>query len=129
MKKFLSVALAAVMMLSLAACGSSSNKAESSSEGGSASDKTYIIATDTTFAPFEFTNDKNEFVGIDVDILAAIAKDQGFKYDLQPLGFDAAVAALESGQAEQLPVCLSQKKDRKNMTSPKLTMIPMYVWL
>lgn len=62
------------MMLSLAACGSSSNKAESSSEGGSASDKTYIIATDTTFAPFEFTNDKNEFVGIDVDILAAIAK-------------------------------------------------------
>ena len=80
MKKFLSVALAAVMMLSLAACGSSSNKAESSSEGGSASDKTYIIATDTTFAPFEFTNDKNEFVGIDVDILAAIAKDQGFKY-------------------------------------------------
>ena len=125
MKKFLSVALAAVMMLSLAACGSSSNKAESSSEGGSASDKTYIIATDTTFAPFEFTNDKNEFVGIDVDILAAIAKDQGFKYDLQSLGFDAAVAALESGQA----VCLSQKKDRKNMTSPKLTMIPMYVWL
>ncbi len=97
MKKFLSVALAAVMMLSLAACGSSSNKAESSSEGGSASDKTYIIATDTTFAPFEFTNDKNEFVGIDVDILAAIAKDQGFKYDLQSLGFDAAVAALESG--------------------------------
>ena len=140
MKKFLSVALAAVMMLSLAACGSSSNKAESSSEGGSASDKTYIIATDTTFAPFEFTNDKNEFVGIDVDILAAIAKDKGFKYDLQSLGFDAAVAALESGQgdgttaqqtsqSQGLPVCLSQKKDRKNMTSPKLTMIPMYVWL
>ena len=100
MKKFLSVALAAVMMLSLAACGSSSNKAESSSEGGSASDKTYIIATDTTFAPFEFTNDKNEFVGIDVD-----------------------------RQMEQLPVCLSQKKDRKNMTSLKLIMIPMYVWL
>ena len=48
MKKFLSVALAAVMMLSLAACGSSSNKAESSSEGGSASDKTYIIAVSYT---------------------------------------------------------------------------------
>ena len=81
MKKFLSVALAAVMMLSLAACGSSSNKAESSSEGGSASDKTYIIATDTTFAPFEFTNDKNEFVGIDVDILAAISKDESGQAD------------------------------------------------
>ena len=113
MKKFLSVALAAVMMLSLAACGSSSNKAESSSEGGSASDKTYIIATDTTFAPFEFTNDKNEFVGIDVDILAAIAKDQGFKYDLQPLGFDAAVAALESGQADGTIAGMSITEERQ----------------
>lgn len=112
MKKFLSVALAAVMMLSLAACGSSSNKAESSSEGGSASDKTYIIATDTTFAPFEFTNDKNEFVGIDVDILAAIAKDQGFKYDLQSLGFDAAVAALESGQADGTIAGMSITEER-----------------
>lgn len=113
MKKFLSVALAAVMMLSLAACGSSSNKAESSSEGGSASDKTYIIATDTTFAPFEFTNDKNEFVGIDVDILVAIAKDQGFKYDLQPLGFDAAVAALESGQADGTIAGMSITEERQ----------------
>ena len=113
MKKFLSVALAAVMMLSLAACGSSSNKAESSSEGGSASDKTYIIATDTTFAPFEFTNDKNEFVGIDVDILAAIAKDQGFKYDLQSLGFDAAVAALESGQADGTIAGMSITEERQ----------------
>lgn len=86
MKKFLSVALAAVMMLSLAACGSSSNKAESSSEGGSASDKTYIIATDTTFAPFEFTNDKNEFVGIDVDaksLLGVMTMDIRNKVDLR----------------------------------------------
>ena len=112
-KKAASVMLASAMVVSLAACGSSSNKAESSSEGGSASDKTYIIATDTTFAPFEFTNDKNEFVGIDVDILAAIAKDQGFKYDLQSLGFDAAVAALESGQADGTIAGMSITEERQ----------------
>ena len=113
MKKFLSVALAAVMMLSLAACGSSSNKAESSSEGGSASDKTYIIATDTTFAPFEFTNDKNEFVGIDVDILAAIAKDQGFEYELKSLGWDASIAACQTGQADGMIAGASITDERK----------------
>ncbi|MCI6858044.1 MAG: transporter substrate-binding domain-containing protein [Eubacterium sp.] len=112
MKKFLSIALAAVMMLSLAACGSSSNKAESSTEGSS-SDKKYVIATDTTFAPFEFTNDNGEFVGIDVDILAAIAKDQGFKYELNSLGFDAAVAALESGQADGTIAGMSITDERK----------------
>ena len=113
MKKFLSVALAAVTMLSLAACGSSSNKAESSSEGGSASDKTYIIATDTTFAPFEFTNDKNEFVGIDVDILAAIAKDQGFEYELKSLGWDASIAACQTGQADGMIAGASITDERK----------------
>ena len=113
MKKFLSVALAAVMMLSLAACGSSSNKAESSSEGGSASDKTYIIAKDTTFAPFEFTNDKNEFVGIDVDILAAIAKDQGFEYELKSLGWDASIAACQTGQADGMIAGASITDERK----------------
>ena len=100
MKKFIGIALALVLSLSVfAGCGSDSGSNEDSSK---AKDK-YVIATDTTFAPFEFTNDDNEFVGIDVDILAAIAKDQGFEYDLQSLGFDAALAAVESGQAHLAP--------------------------
>ena len=107
MKKFLSLALAAVMTVSLAACGGGTSK-EGSKEG-----KKYIIATDTTFAPFEFTNEKNEFVGIDVDILAAVAEDQGFDYDLQSLGFDAAVAALESGQSDGVIAGMSITDERK----------------
>ena len=78
MKKFIGIALALVLSLSVfAGCGSDSGSNEDSSK---AKEK-YVIATDTTFAPFEFTNDDNEFVGIDVDILAAIAKDQGFEND------------------------------------------------
>ena len=33
----------------------------------------YKIATDTTFAPFEFQNKDGNYVGIDIEILAAIA--------------------------------------------------------
>lgn len=80
---------------------------------GKSSDKKYVIATDTTFAPFEFTNDDDEFTGIDVDILAAIAKDQGFDYELKPLGFDAAVAALESGQADGVIAGMSITEERQ----------------
>ena len=61
--------------------------------------KKYVIATDISFAPFEFTN-KGELVGIDVELLAAIAEDQGFKYELKALGFNAAVISLETGQAD-----------------------------
>ncbi|MGO1319769.1 MAG: transporter substrate-binding domain-containing protein, partial [Galactobacter sp.] len=38
--------------------------------------KTFTIATDTTFAPFEFREGGN-LVGIDMDIINAIAKKQG----------------------------------------------------
>ena len=113
MKKFLSVTLAAAMALSLAACGSSASNEADSTAAGSAADKTYIIATDTVFAPFEFTDEENNFVGIDVDILDAIAKDQGFNYELQPLGFDAAVASLESGQSDAVIAGMSITDERK----------------
>ena len=112
MKKFLTLLLAAVMALSLAACGGSSSAPADSSEAGS-SEKKFIIATDTTFAPFEFTDENGDFVGIDVDILAAVAKDQGFTYDLQSLGFDAAVAALESGQCDGTIAGMSITDERK----------------
>jgi len=74
--------------------------------------KKWIIATDTVFRPFEYTNEKNEFVGIDVDVLAAIAKDQGFAYDLQSLGWDAGVAAVQAGQADALIAGATIKQSR-----------------
>ena len=102
-RTFLGIAGGAVSLLGLAACGGNNDAAPNDADAATddtASDKTYLVATDTTFAPFEFTNDAGEFVGIDVDLLAAIAADQGFKYELNSLGFDAAVAALESNQAD-----------------------------
>ena len=73
----------------------------------------YKIATDTTFAPFEFTNQDGKFVGIDVDILAAVAEDQGFEYDLQSLGFDAALTAVSSGEADAMIAGMSITDVRK----------------
>lgn len=81
-------------------------------EAGSTEGKKWIIATDTVFKPFEYTNENNEFVGIDVDLLAAIAADQGFEYELQSLGWDAAVAAVQAGQADGLIAGATIKQER-----------------
>lgn len=81
-------------------------------DGESASDKKWIIATDTVFKPFEYTNENNEFVGIDVDILAAVAEDQGFEYELQSLGWDAAVIAVQTGQADAIIAGATIKQER-----------------
>lgn len=112
MKKLMSMTLIAAMTMSLAACGSSSSGDEGE-DAGASSGKKYIVATDTVFAPFEFTDESNQFVGIDVDILAAVAADQGFEYELQPLGFDAAVASLESGQSDAVIAGMSITEERQ----------------
>ena len=97
----------ALTMTMFTACGSKKDDA-ADSDG-----KKYVIATDTAFAPFEFTNDKNEFVGIDIDILDAIAEDQGFTYELSALGFDAALLAVQSGSADGVIAGMSITEARK----------------
>ena len=67
---------------------------------GETAEKDYVIATDKGFSPFEFQDAEGNIVGIDMDILAAIAEDQGFTYDLQYIGWDAAIAACQAGQAD-----------------------------
>lgn len=62
-------------------------------------DKTYLIATDVTYAPFEFEQD-GKYVGIDVDLIAAIAELEGFKYELKPMEFKGIIPALTSNQID-----------------------------
>lgn len=79
-----------------------------------AEEKTWTIATDTVFKPFEYTDENGDFVGIDVDILAAVAEDQGFEYELKSLGWDAAIAACQSGQADGMIAGASITDERKD---------------
>lgn len=75
--------------------------------------ETYVIGTDTTFAPFEFTSPEGDLVGIDMDLLRAIAKDQGFEVEIRQLGFDAAVQALQANQVDAVMAGMSITDERK----------------
>ena len=106
MKRILALVLCTLMTVALlAGCGSKKNDDTNS-------DKTWVVATDTTFRPFEYTDKDGNFVGIDVDIMAAVAADQGFKYELKSLGWDAAIAACKSKQANAMIAGASIKQDR-----------------
>lgn len=51
-------------------------------------------------------------VGIDLDILQAIAQDQGFEYEVVPVGFSAAVTALEAGECDGVIAGMSITDER-----------------
>lgn len=137
-KKVLALTMAALMAASLTACGGGSTAATTAATDAATtaadttaadttadaaadttaadtakSDKVYKIATDTTFAPFEFENENGEMVGIDLDILKAIAEDQGFQYDLVVAGFSAAVTGLEAGEYDGVIAGMSINPDRE----------------
>ena len=78
-----------------------------------AAEQTYKIGTDITFAPFEFQNEQNEYVGIDIDLLKAIAKDQNFKIELKPLGFDSSIQGVQSNQLDAMIAGMSITDERK----------------
>ena len=86
---------------------------EKSVDKKEAKEKVYKIATDTTYAPFEFENDKGELVGIDMELLKEIAADQGFKYEVNVVGFAAALTALETGEADGVIAGMSITEPRK----------------
>ncbi len=65
-----------------------------------ATEKTYTFGTDVTYAPFEFANKNNKYIGIDLDIIQAIAKKEGFKVVVKPLGFNTSVQSLEAKQID-----------------------------
>ncbi len=114
LKKILaSVLVAATAAAAFAGCAQKSADNQQASSDNSASSKKYVIATDTVFKPFEYTDASGNFVGIDVDLLAAIAKDQGFEYELKSLGWDAAIAACQAGQANGMIAGASITDERK----------------
>ncbi|MDD2218432.1 MAG: basic amino acid ABC transporter substrate-binding protein [Eubacteriales bacterium] len=90
MKKLLILAVAVILVFSLVACGNS----------GDGDVVTYKAVTEPSFPPFDTTDKDGNIIGFDMDLMNAIAEDQGFKVEYTALGFDALIPALEAGNAD-----------------------------
>ncbi len=108
MKKYFALVLAILMVASLAACGTPATDTTDA--------KVYTIVSDNAFAPFEsFDSESGEYVGIDMDIMAAIAEDQGFEYNMMNVGFDPALAKVQAGQADAVIAGMTITDERKEI--------------
>ena len=75
--------------------------------------KTYKISSDSSFAPFVFQNDQSKYTGIDMELIKAIAKDQGFTLEISNPGFDAAVSDVQNGNADGMIAGMTVTDARK----------------
>lgn len=128
MKKLLTLALAMLMVLSLAACGSSgttepsANSATSTEEGAEATDITtvepgkLILATNCQFPPYEMVADGEGvyqgYEGIDIELAVAIADKLGLELQIDDMDFDSSLLAVQEGRSDILLAGLSYSEER-----------------
>ena len=101
-KSFSLLALAAVFTLS--ACGGSQNSNSNSAASGAKTsgldvNKTYIVATDASYAPMEYM-ENNAVVGFSHDILDAAAKSQNVKLEFVNTPFKGLFANVDKGDSD-----------------------------
>ncbi|WP_088007385.1 transporter substrate-binding domain-containing protein [Indiicoccus explosivorum] len=110
MKKWTLLALLLSVLLVLAACGEGEEAAgEAGIEG-----EVYKVGIDTTYPPFEYEVD-GEYEGIDVDLIRAIAENQGFEIELEPMDFGGIIPALQAGQLDVAIAGMSITDERKEI--------------
>ena len=81
---------------------------------GTASAADLIVATDTAFVPFEFKQG-DKYVGFDIDLWNAIAKDMGVSYKLQPMDFNGILPALQTQNVDVALAGITIKDERKKV--------------
>ncbi|EHI99418.1 ABC-type transporter, periplasmic subunit family 3 [Clostridium sp. DL-VIII] len=108
-KTLIGILLASVMSVGvLSGCGA----AKKDSSNGSDGNKKYVIACDAKYAPFSFEED-GKYKGIDVELLAAIAKEENFDYDLKPMDFNGIIPGITSNQLDGAIAGMSITDERK----------------
>ena len=109
MKKFLAMALAAVMVLGVAGCGRSSDEkteentenTEQTGETTEGTDGIIKMGVSADFPPFEsYADDAVTFVGFDIDLMQEICNRLGMELQIQDMNFDAIVAAVQTGKLD-----------------------------
>ncbi len=116
MKKLMLICMAALLSLAVLAsgCGGDGGKKPASSGGSGDAAKVLRIGTNADFAPFEFQDiNGKEYEGFDMDLVRAIAKEMGYKADIQNINFDGLIPALESGNLDIIISGMTINDERK----------------
>lgn len=77
-----------------------------------AADKKLVVATDTAFVPFEFKQG-DKYVGFDVDLWDAIAKELKLDYTLKPMDFSGIIPALQTRNVDLALAGITITEERK----------------
>jgi polar amino acid transport system substrate-binding protein len=74
--------------------------------------KTYIVGTSADYPPFEWIDSNGNYVGLDMDIMRAIATLEGYQVEFRDIGFDSLIPALQSGKIDIIAAGMNSTSER-----------------
>ena len=107
--------LAAVLCTSivLVACGTKTDNTNGASQTNTDGKKKLIVGTDATYAPMEYMDAKGNIVGIDIDIVNAIAEAAGFEVEYKNYGWEPLFPALDNEEIDFAVSSITIDEERK----------------
>ena len=103
MKKFIAMALAAILVLSMCACGSSSSSETTTAAGGDSGTSertTFIMGIDAEYPPFSYMGDDGEYTGFDVEVCRAVCEKLGWELEIFGVNWDEKLVQLDSNECD-----------------------------
>jgi len=97
MKKFVCFALAALMVLSLCACGAAKEdtKTEAKEEA-----KVFTMGIDAEYPPFSYIDDDGSYGGFDVDVCKAACEKLGWEFKVFGVNWDQKLVQLDANECD-----------------------------
>ena len=120
MKKLIAITLAALMVMSLAACAAKEAAPAATEAAAEAPAFTtvqpgkLIMVTNAAFPPYEFiADDGSTITGIDAEICGMIAKELGLELQIEDMEFASLLTAVQTGKADVAMAGLTVTEERK----------------
>lgn len=99
MKKFMSIMLAAVMVMSTMLVATSCGNKEVD-DMATVTDKGVLTVGITDFAPMDYKDDNGKWIGFDADMASAFAESLGVKAEFVEIDWDSKEMELENGSID-----------------------------
>jgi polar amino acid transport system substrate-binding protein len=79
--------------------------------------KKLVVGTNAAYAPFEFVDDSGKIVGLDPDLITAVAKQAGYEVEIKDMDFDGLIPAVGLNQIDVIAAGLVITKERQKKVS------------
>ncbi len=119
LKKTLAIMLMLVLAVTLAGCGGGTDEEQGGTEGQAQTEEkgTLIVGTSPDFAPFEYVDEATgEMTGFDLELIKAVAEDQGYTVEYTSLGFDGLVPAVQTGNIDVVASGCTIRDDQEGVS-------------